>query len=97
MNKADLIDRLAEMSGMEKKDAKKAVEALFATDPRNGVIASALEAGEKVQVTGFGTFELRNRKARMGRNPRTGEAIQIPAARVPAFSAGKSLKERFTS
>ena len=97
MNKADLIERLAEMSGLEKKDAKKVVEAIFATDPRNGVIASALEAGQKVQITGFGSFELRDRKARMGRNPRTGEPIHIPATRVPAFSAGKSLKDRFAS
>lgn len=94
MNKADLVDRLAEASGLSKKDARAAVDALFATDPRNGVIANALEAGEKVQITGFGTFELRSRKARTGRNPRTGEAIQIAASRAPAFSAGKSFKER---
>ncbi len=97
MNKADLVDRLAEASGLSKKDARSAVDALFATDPRNGVIANALEAGEKVQITGFGTFELRERKARTGRNPRTGEAIQIAASRAPAFSAGKSFKERVNS
>ncbi len=96
MNKAELIDRLAEACSMEKKDAKNAVEALFATDPRNGIIANALEGGEKVQITGFGTFELRDRKARTGRNPRTGEAIQIPASRAPAFSAGKPFKDRYS-
>ncbi len=97
MNKAELIDRLADACGMDKKDARQAIEAIFATDPRNGIIASALEAGEKVQITGFGTFELRDRKARTGRNPRTGEAIDIPASRAPAFSAGKPFKERYAS
>ena len=95
MNKADFIEKVAEASGLDRKDAKSAVDAIFATGPREGVIASALEAGEKVQLTGFGTFELRDRKARIGRNPRTGEAIQIAAARVPAFSAGKTFKERY--
>ncbi len=95
MNKAELVDRLAEATELSKKDARTAVDALFATDPRSGVIANALEAGEKVQITGFGTFELRDRKARQGRNPRTGETIQIAASRAPAFSAGKSFKERY--
>jgi DNA-binding protein HU-beta len=95
MNKAELVDQLAEASGLSKKDARTAVEALFATDPRNGVIASALERGDKVQITGFGTFELRQRKARTGRNPRTGETINIAASRAPVFSAGKSLKDRY--
>ncbi len=97
MNKAEMVDKVAEATGLSRKDARTAVDAIFATDPRAGVIANALETGEKVQLTGFGTFEIRERKARTGRNPRTGEAIQIAAARVPAFSAGKSLKERFNS
>ena len=97
MNKAELIDRLAEASGLSPKEARKAVDMLFATDPREGIIASALESGEKVQITGFGSFELRARKARTGRNPRSGETIQIPASRVPVFSAGKLFKDRFTS
>lgn len=97
MNKSELVDRLAEASGLNKKDARVAVDTLFATDPRNGVIANALESGEKVQITGFGTFELRQRKARTGRNPRTGEAIQIAASRAPVFSSGKSFKDRFNS
>lgn len=96
MNKSDLINRVAEECQLNQKDARGIVEALFATDPRQGIIANALEAGEKVQITGFGTFEIRDRKARTGRNPRTGEAIQIAATRVPAFSAGKSFKDRYT-
>ncbi|MCB1161881.1 MAG: HU family DNA-binding protein [Candidatus Krumholzibacteriia bacterium] len=95
MNKADLVDQLAEASGLSKKDARAAVEVLFATDPRNGVIANALERGDKVQITGFGTFELRQRKARTGRNPRTGEEISIAASRAPVFSAGKGFKDRY--
>ena len=95
MNKTELIERLAEQCDFSRKDAKNAVEALFATDLRNGIIATALENGEKVQITGFGAFELRHRKARVGRNPRTGEPIQIAASRVPAFSAGKSFKDRY--
>ena len=95
MNKADLVDQLAEASGLSKKDARAAVEMLFATDPRNGVIANALERGDKVQITGFGTFELRQRKARTGRNPRTGEEISIAASRAPVFSAGKGFKDRY--
>jgi len=95
MNKAELVDQLAEASGLSKKEARTAVDTLFATDPRNGVIANALEQGDKVQITGFGTFELRDRKARTGRNPRTGETIAIAASRAPVFSAGKSFKERY--
>ncbi|MBM4119065.1 HU family DNA-binding protein [bacterium] len=95
MNRAELADRLAEASGLSRKDARSAVDALFATDPRNGVIANALDSGEKVQITGFGTFELRSRKARTGRNPRTGEEIPIAASRQPVFAAGKSLKDRY--
>jgi DNA-binding protein HU-beta len=95
MNKAELIDRLATASGLSPKDARSAVEHLFATDPRQGVIAGALDGGEKVQITGFGTFELRQRKARTGRNPRTGETIPIAASRAPVFTAGKGLKDRY--
>jgi DNA-binding protein HU-beta len=95
MNKAELIDRLAAASGLSPKDARSAVDHLFATDPRNGVIANALAGGEKVQITGFGTFELRQRKARTGRNPRTGEEIPIAASKAPVFSAGKSFKDRY--
>jgi DNA-binding protein HU-beta len=87
MNKTELVSSVAEKSGLTKKDAEKAVNALFAS------IEEALAKGERVQLVGFGTFEVRERKARTGRNPQTGAEIQIPAAKVPAFKAGKALKE----
>ncbi len=86
-NKADLIDGVAEKSGLTKKDATAAVEGLF------DVVTETLAEGERVQVIGFGTFEVRDRAARKGRNPQTGEEIQIPATKVPAFKAGKGLKD----
>ena len=91
MNKSDLVDALASKTGMTKADAARAVDALFS--PSNGILASALKARTRVQITGFGTFESKHRKARMGRNPRTGEAIQIRATQTPAFRAGKGLKD----
>ncbi len=86
-NKADLIDGVASKSGLTKKDATAAVEGLFE------VIQETLAEGERVQVIGFGSFEVRDRAARKGRNPQTGEEIQIPATKVPAFKAGKGLKD----
>ncbi|MCP4573036.1 MAG: HU family DNA-binding protein [bacterium] len=94
MNKTELTDTLAKKTGMSKAAAKRAVDALFSTAPREGIIASAVSKGDKVRITGFGTFEQRNRKKRMGRNPQTGASITIPAAKYPAFVAGKSLKDR---
>ena len=91
MNKSDLVDALASKTGMTKADAARAVDALFSPD--SGILASALKARTRVQITGFGTFESKHRKARMGRNPRTGEAIQIKATQTPAFRAGKGLKD----
>ena len=91
MNKSDLVDALASKTGMTKADAARAVDALFS--PSEGILASALKARTRVQITGFGTFEAKHRKARMGRNPRTGEAIQIKATQTPAFRAGKGLKD----
>jgi DNA-binding protein HU-beta len=91
MNKSDLVDALANSTGMTKADAARAVDAMFS--PEGGVIAKALKSGSRVQITGFGTFEAKNRKARMGRNPRTGQTIQIAATRTPAFRAGKGLKD----
>ncbi|MGD2047472.1 MAG: HU family DNA-binding protein [Gemmatimonadota bacterium] len=91
MNKSDLVDALASSADMTKADASRAIDALFA--PAGGVIASALKGGERVQITGFGTFEAKHRKARMGRNPRTGQAIHIAATKTPAFRAGKGLKD----
>ena len=94
MNKTELTDKLAKKTGMSKAASKRAVDAIFSTAPREGIIASAVAKGDKVQITGFGSFERRNRKKRTGRNPQTGESITISAAKYPAFVAGKSLKER---
>ena len=90
MNKAELTEALASQLNMAKTDAARAIEALFGTD---GIIARELRAGGKVQVTGFGSFQTRKREARTGRNPRTGEAIQISAALMPTFRAGQGLKD----
>ncbi len=95
MNKTELTDALADATDLSKADAGRAVDALFDAD--GGVIAKTLKQGEKVQITGFGTFETRKRSARMGRNPRTGERIQIPASISPAFRAGKGLKDAVKS
>jgi len=87
VNKQDLVSSVAEKSGLTKKDSEKAVNALF------GSIEQALAKGDKVQLVGFGTFEVRKRAARKGRNPQTGAEIKIAAAKVPAFKAGKGLKD----
>jgi len=94
MSKAKLAAELAKRTGLSLKDAKSAIDALFSTLPKRGIIVDELMSRRKVQITGFGTFETRKRKAREGRNPQTGEKIKIPAARFPAFQAGKALKER---
>jgi DNA-binding protein HU-beta len=91
MNKSDLVDALADATGMTKADAAKAVDAMFSPD--GGIIARALKGGKRVQITGFGTFESKHRKARQGRNPRTGQTIQIAATNTPSFRAGKGLKD----
>lgn len=87
MNKTELVSAVAEQAQISKKDAEKAVSAVVDT------ITNALKEGEKVQLVGFGTFEVRQREARQGKNPRTGEAISIPASKAPAFKAGKALKD----
>ena len=94
MNKTELTDQLAKKTGMTKAASKRAVDALFSTAPREGIIAQAVAQGDRVQITGFGTIERRKRKKRTGRNPQTGESMTIAAAKYPAFVAGKSLKER---
>ncbi len=86
MNKEQLIERVASKTGLSKRDANAALDAIL-----DG-ITSALKKGEKVTLVGFGTFTVRRRKAREGRNPQTGEKIKIPARKVPAFTAGKELK-----
>lgn len=87
MNKTDLVSSVADKSEITKKDAEKVVGAIVDS------IKDALAAGEKVQLVGFGTFEVRERAARTGRNPKTGEEIKIDATKVPAFKAGKALKD----
>ncbi|MFE0565793.1 HU family DNA-binding protein [Priestia megaterium] len=87
MNKAELIDAVATKSDLTKQDSKKAVDALLET------ISNTLANEEKIQLIGFGTFEVRERAARTGRNPQTGEEMMIPASKVPAFKPGKELKE----
>jgi DNA-binding protein HU-beta len=91
MNKSDLVDALADRTGMTKADASRATDALFSTD--DGIIVKALKKGTRVQITGFGTFEAKSRKARTGRNPRTGQTIRIAATKTPSFRAGKGLKD----
>ena len=87
MTRAELIVNVADKAKLDRKSAEKAVTATFE------VIKQALVEGDKVQVLGFGTFENRTRSARKGRNPRTGEEIEIPASSLPSFKAGKGLKE----
>ena len=87
MNKTELIAAVAEKTGMTKKDAERVINATFET------VTASLAKGEKVAVSGFGNFEVKAREARVGRNPRTKETIQIPATRLPAFKASKALKD----
>ena len=87
MNKTELIAAVAEKTGLTKKDAERVVSATFET------LTDSLKKGEKVQVSGFGIFEVKTREARVGRNPRTKEEIKIPATKLPAFKASKTLKD----
>ena len=87
MNKTELIAAAAEQAGVSKKDTEAVVNAAL------DAVTAALKKGEKVQVVGFGSFEVKSRPARTGHNPRTKEAIKIPASKVPAFKAGKALKD----
>ena len=87
MNKTELIAAAAEKAGVSKKEAEAVVTAAF------DAIAASLKEGEKVQLVGFGSFEVKTRAERMGRNPKTGEDIPIPGTKVPVFKAGKALKE----
>lgn len=87
MTKKDLINAVSETSGVSKKDAAAVIDAVFAA------ITDSVASGDSIQLVGFGTFEARRREARTGRNPHTGEAINISAATVPAFKAGKAFKD----
>ncbi|USS87413.1 MULTISPECIES: HU family DNA-binding protein [Fructilactobacillus] len=86
-NKAELVDDVAQATGLTKKDATAAMDAVF------DAIQAQLAKGERVQLIGFGSFEVRERAARKGRNPQTGKEIEIPASKVPAFKPGKALKD----
>jgi len=88
VNKSELVDLVAEKAGMSKKDSEKAVKAVLDS------VTEGLVKGDKVQLVGFGTFEVRSRKEREGRNPATGEKIKIEALKVPAFKPGKALKDK---
>ena len=87
MNKDDLISKVASSTGVSKSEAAKSVDAVFSS------ITNSLKGGNEVRLVGFGTFLITNRAATTGRNPRTGESIEIPAKKVPKFRAGKALKE----
>ena len=87
MNKGDFVGAIADASGLTKADTERAVEGMFK------VIKKTLKSGDSISLVGFGTFVVRKRAARIGRNPRTGEAIKIKASKVPAFKAGKALKD----
>jgi len=86
MNKTDLINKVAEIAFLDRKTADRAVNAVFSA------LSQAFEAEEKVQIMGFGSFEIKERAARVGRNPATGETIEIPATKTPVFKASKALK-----
>jgi len=94
MNKTEMAKKLAGKTGITQSQAAECVDCIFSSDPGHGIIAVELDAGRKVTVGGFGTFETRRRSARSGRNPRTGATIQIAAKTYPAFKPAKGLKDR---
>lgn len=94
MNKTEMADKLASKADISKAQASEIIDHIFSTKDGEGIIAVELDAGRKVNITGFGSFSTKHRSARQGRNPATGETIQIPAKDYPHFSASKGLKER---
>ena len=94
MTKTEMAEKLASKCGLSKTKALEAVTCIFDTDPGKGIIAVELDAGRKVRIMGFGTFSTKNRSARSGRNPATGQTIWLPAKTYPTFKAGKGLKDR---
>jgi nucleoid DNA-binding protein len=94
MTKDEFAAKLAGKCDLSKAKAREVIDCIFSTDSGHGIIAVELDAGRDFTVTGFGTFGTRRRKARMGRNPQTGQSIHIPAMTVPTFKAGKGLKDR---
>ena len=95
MNKSELVQQLASRADLSRAEATKAVDALFSVE--NGIIAEALRGGDKVQITGFGSFETKKREARTGRNPRTGESVSISEKVVPVFKTGKEMRQRLNA
>lgn len=91
MTKADLVEEVAKTVEVPKKDAEKIVKTVFES------VTNALHRGEKIELRGFGSFRLRERKSRIGRNPKTGETVNVPSKKVPYFKAGKELKELINS
>ena len=91
MTKADLVEEVAKAVEVPKKDAERIVKTVFDS------VTQALHRGEKIELRGFGSFRLRERKARIGRNPKTGETVEVPSKKVPYFKAGKELKELINS
>ena len=97
MNKTELIDALMKKTDLNKRQVAEVLSSLFSTSDdkkKTGIIAAQVAKGDKVTLTGFGSFERRARKARLGRNPQTGASIKIAAAKYPAFAAGKAFKDR---
>lgn len=94
MNKSEMADKLARKADISKAQASDIIDHIFSTKDREGIIAGELDAGGKVNITGFGNFSVKSRSARQGRNPATGETITIPARKYAHFSASKGLKDR---
>lgn len=94
MNKTEMAQKLARKTGLTQAAAMEAVDAIFATEPGEGIIAVELDAGNKVTISGFGTFATKSRSARKGRNPATGAEITIPARKYAHFAPAKGLKDR---
>jgi DNA-binding protein HU-beta len=94
VNKSEMADKLANKADISKTKAAEIIDDIFSTEPGEGIIAVELDAGRKVSIYGFGTFSTKSRSARTGRNPATGETIQIPARKYAHFSASKGLKDR---
>jgi DNA-binding protein HU-beta len=94
VNKTEMAKKLAKKIGVSQAKAGEAIDAVFSTEPGRGIIAVELDAGRDVSIAGFGKFETRRRRARLGRNPATGATIHIPATTVAAFKAAKGLKDR---
>lgn len=94
MNKTEMAMKLAKKSGLSQAKAAEVLDVIFSAQPRKGIIATALDAGEKVTIPGFGTFATRQRGQRKGRNPATGATIMIPKRQYVYFKAGKTLRER---